>query len=378
MPDFKDNFKSVGGYLDFWKPVAYIVGLAKPSPSWGRGSRDEKGKAFFSVTFHAKTGASDINRRAGPRRPSKHEPRDSNHGSMTMKRIAPYHGLTALFLAFLLVLTFFCRDRIPFWHSLLLRYFLYLGLLWALALTKSLKPEGGAIGFFHDYSPILFVMLIFDSLGYLVQYLRHDIDPALIRIDQALFGVHPTVWLERFIVPWLTDLLSLAYTTYYFLPIVLVTLLYVRGDRKGGERALFILLFGYYLSYVGYILFPAIGPRFTLADLQSVPLKGSFITDWVRDGLNALEKNKRDCMPSGHTQISLMVLFLAWRCDRRLFWICLPVVAGLVASTMYLRYHYVIDVAAGAALAVFCTLVGGWLFAKWDKTAGAGRSAGAS
>ncbi len=72
--------------------------------------------------------------------------------------------------------------------------------------------------FFHHFSPILFVVLIYESLGNLIQYLQPDIDPRLIQIDFIIFGVHPTLWMEQWIVPWFTDVMSLAYAQLLFHP----------------------------------------------------------------------------------------------------------------------------------------------------------------
>ena len=85
--------------------------------------------------------------------------------------------------------------------------------------------------------------------------------------------------------PWLTDLMSVAYGSYYFLPVILLMILYLKGRKQELRLSLFVLVFGYYISFIGYILFPAIGPRYTLTHLQSIPLEASFITDWIRDGL---------------------------------------------------------------------------------------------
>jgi membrane-associated phospholipid phosphatase len=131
------------------------------------------------------------------------------------------------------------------------------------------------------------------------------------------------------------------------------------------DRSMFVLAFGYYVSFIGYILFPAIGPRYALTHLYSIPLEGSFITDFVRDTLNALEHNKRDCMPSGHTQIVLMVLFLAYRYQKFLFYLFLPIISALILSTVYLRYHYVIDLLVGMALAIGCMIFGPRLYGWW-------------
>lgn len=284
-----------------------------------------------------------------------------------MKRFTPTEGITFLFLSGLSLLVLLFQGQIPLWRSQLLFYALLFGLLFVLRLSSDRKGTRSIRGLLNDFSPIVFVITTYQSLGNMIQYLQPDIDPYLIRIDFFLFGVHPTVWMERWITPWFTDLMSLAYVSYYFLPVILILTLYVRGRRDEFGQVIFILTFGYYLSFIGYILFPAIGPRFTQAHLYTIPLEGSFLTDLVRDTLNAIEHNKRDCMPSGHTQIALMVLFLAFRHERTIFYIFLPVVSGLILSTVYLRYHYVIDLIAGAIFALGCFLIAPWLYGIWKK-----------
>jgi len=288
-----------------------------------------------------------------------------------MKKIAPVHGLTFLFLIGLVILTLLFHGRIPRWNALLLRYVILMGLLFALKLSWDRKAMGKAGSFFHYFSPVLFIIVIYESLGDLIQHLQPDVDPRLIQIDFSIFGVEPTLWMQQWIVPWLTDLLSLAYLSYYFLPVVLIVVLYLRGRTADLERSIFVLAFGYYVSFIGYILFPAVGPRYAMAHLYTVPLQGSFITDFVRDTLNALEHNRRDCMPSGHTQIVLIVLYLAHRYQKFLFYLFFPIVCALLLSTIYLRYHYVIDLMVGTTLAILCMILGPLLHRWWNAESGA-------
>jgi membrane-associated phospholipid phosphatase len=280
-----------------------------------------------------------------------------------VKRLAPFHLLTLLFVLGLALVTILWSGRIPAWPTQLIYYALLLAVLAAVTLWHH-SSAGKASTFIYVFSPILFIISIYESLGNLIQYLGADIDSTLMQIDHAVFGVYPTVWMERWIVPWLTDLMSLAYLSYYFIPVALVGILYCRNRMEELRMSLSVLALSYYVSFVGYILFPAIGPRFTMIHLQSVPLEGSFITDFVRDVLNALEHNKRDCMPSGHTQIALTVLFLAARSQKTLFYLLIPVITGLILSTIYLRYHYVVDLFAGAALAAVCFRLGS-RFHRW-------------
>lgn len=283
-----------------------------------------------------------------------------------MKRIAPVQGLTFFFLIGLIILTLVFHGRIPLWHSLLFRYAILVGLLFLLKLSWDRKAMGKAGSFLHHFSPILFIIMIYESLGDLIQHLQPDVDPRLIQIDFCIFGVQPTLWMQRWIVHWLTDILSLAYLSYYFLPVVLIVVLYLKGRTAGLDRSIFVLAFGYYVSFIGYILFPAVGPRYAVTHLYSVPLEGSVITDFVRDTLNALEHNKRDCMPSGHTQIVLIVLYLAHCYEKFLFYLFVPIVCALILSTLYLRYHYVIDLLVGMALAILCMIFGPLLHRWWN------------
>jgi len=295
---------------------------------------------------------------------------DTGHGHghvifQWMRRIAPVQGLTLFFLCGLILLALIFHGQIPLWRSLLLRYTILLGILFVLKLSSDREEMGKTGEFFLHFSPILFVILFYESLGDLIQHLQPDIDPLLIRIDFFIFGVHPTIWMEQWITPWLTDIMSLAYISYYFLPVVFIVTLYLRNRLLEFDEAIFILVFGYYASFIGYIFFPAIGPRYTLTSLYSVPLEGSFLTDFVRDVLNALEHNKRDCMPSGHTQIVLIVLYLAHRYERVLFYLFFPIICGLILSTVYLRYHYVIDLFVGFAFALGCIIAAPRLYRGW-------------
>jgi membrane-associated phospholipid phosphatase len=119
---------------------------------------------------------------------------------------------------------------------------------------------------------------------------------------------------------------------------------------EGFHYFVFIIVFGFYFSYLTYFFVPAIGPRFTLDHLQTGPVTGLWLTDGIRHTLNTLENVQRDAFPSGHTEITLLTMFFAWRYSKAFFWILSIVGSSLVVSTVFLRYHYVIDVIAGILL----------------------------
>jgi membrane-associated phospholipid phosphatase len=142
------------------------------------------------------------------------------------------------------------------------------------------------------------------------------------------------------------------------MPVALALALYFKEDKKAFNSAAFAIVLCFYLSYIGYLLVPAVGPRFTLSTVQTADLLTGPATLWVRQALDGLEHNKTDAFPSGHTAVALVTLVYAWRYrEKVLSRILAPAVAALIISTVYLRYHYVIDVIAGVLLAALTVLI---------------------
>jgi membrane-associated phospholipid phosphatase len=73
---------------------------------------------------------------------------------------------------------------------------------------------------------------------------------------------------------------------------------------------------------------------------------------------NPAEVVNRDCMPSGHTMMTLMTMIMAFSMRSGLRWYYLVLGSSLIFATVYLRYHYVVDVLAGMlwAMAVLAAI----------------------
>ncbi|HUI45067.1 MAG TPA: phosphatase PAP2 family protein [Nitrospirota bacterium] len=283
--------------------------------------------------------------------------------------LRPSDLLTLSFLVLLSGLAVFSARMNPSWAGLLATYAALAVAVLAVAAYRS-RVVPAKKGFsLSVIVTVVTVLSIFNSLGSLIAGIHTTTyDAYLISIDHALFGVHPTVWMERLISPTLSAILQFAYLSYYFIPLSLGAVLIAKGRFGEFEEALFGILLCFYLSYVGYLLVPAIGPRFTLGHLQTGGLRVSPFIEKIQDALNGLEKNKTDAFPSGHTAVSLMSLYYAWgKKEKRLFTGLIPVVAGLIISTVYLRYHYVIDVIAGIALTVLTVYLAPILFAALSR-----------
>ena len=226
----------------------------------------------------------------------------------------------------------------------------------AFALVRGRRPAPGTpLAAVAEFGPILPLLLVFDNLGpFVLATSPVDRDPWLVAADRLLFlGSDPTRLLEPLTGPLLLEALTVCYALYYFHPIVLGALLWRddRVERTPGQRFppfAFAMLLTFYVSYAGYFLVPAIGPRFTVS--HGGPLPRAAVAKAIDGTLDRLETNRRNCFPSGHTMVTVAVLVEAARRSRKTFLGFLPFAAGLVAATVLGRYHYVVDVLAGLAL----------------------------
>lgn len=267
-----------------------------------------------------------------------------------------------LSLSFIALLAVIALLFVPDWHSTIGLFGTYAALSLAILCVSLYRARIRAQkkGFYaHVVFTIILIFLLFNSLGELIAGIHsRTFDDLLIRIDFAVFGVHPTLWMERFINPFLTAVLQLAYISYYCIPVALGVTLIAKGRYADFEKALFGIVLCFYLSYIGYLLVPAVGPRFTLDELQTTGLQAGPLISGIQETLNTLEQNKTDAFPSGHTAIAVLTLFYAWKLrEKTLSTILVPVVLALMVSTVYLRYHYVVDVIAGIPLAALTVCI---------------------
>ncbi|MFC1654902.1 phosphatase PAP2 family protein, partial [Myxococcota bacterium] len=99
-----------------------------------------------------------------------------------------------------------------------------------------------------------------------------------------------------------------------------------------------------------YCAVPAMGPYAYLADQFLGPLPDESIVPFVHSSIQ--HGPLRDVFPSMHAGIPVAIFLFSARYFRPVAVICGLWVPHIVISTMFLRYHYLIDVIAGVALAI--------------------------
>jgi len=185
-------------------------------------------------------------------------------------------------------------------------------------------------------------------------------DRTLLAIDESMFGRTPAVFCERVATARLTDLLSLCYLTYHlYLPVAVVRALVT--SNSAARRLSAYLFTGFAVGFAGYLLVPAVGPAAAYPELFRGPLPGGIPARLMGDVV-AAGSSVYDIFPSLHVLITCILLDHDWRNARRLFWIMTIPALGMLVSTVYLRYHYGVDILMAFVLflALRRTFLKGW------------------
>lgn len=258
----------------------------------------------------------------------------------------------------LFLIIFLIYKKVPNLNRITARhYFYFFSYTMIIAFIMGIKIKG-LVKILRNFFPLILVYTVFENLGDIVQILNpHLSDWSLIKIDKFLFGGDPSLWMQKFYSPWLSRIMHSCYTSYYFIPPLVGMVIYLKGNYKGFRDFLVAVVFCAFIGYIGYLLVPAVGPRYTLAHLYTKDLKtGVFLTK-VMNVIDNLEPFKADCFPSLHTAHTVIGLLFSFKYSKFLFYFLAPLVTGLVISTMYGRYHYGIDVIAGLLLAWLCIYI---------------------
>ncbi len=184
------------------------------------------------------------------------------------------------------------------------------------------------------------------------------LDVELYELDMALFGVEPAMAMDSWVNSITTEWFAFFYFSYFFLLAlhVIPILLFSRSRRLLAEFA-FGMLTVFCVGHIVYMLVPGYGPYKAMADHFENAFPSGLWLDMV---LKTVESGgaQMDIFPSLHTACPTFLALFSYRHRHRLpFRYSWPIVtlfaANIIIATMFLRWHYLIDVVAGLALASF-------------------------
>jgi len=218
----------------------------------------------------------------------------------------------------------------------------------------------------RDWFPFLLLSACYYSMGcnLVLRINPHTADATLAKMDAFILGNQASFMLEPWIHPWLTDFLNVVYFSHLiFFPGVALYFYLVKE-----ENAFRRLMMGYLtimlLGITTYMLVPATGPEKFFADRFTRDLQGQIISRGVAY-IISVGRVSYDCFPSLHVGIPLLLSFYLRDYRKKMFIPTLIYVALMCCATIYLRYHYLIDIVGAFVYAPAAYFLNDFLLAHW-------------
>ena len=293
---------------------------------------------------------------------------------------------TQAYLGFVAILILcFHNASVPEWPYLVAAHAGGLLAVHGLVRAYAARPDARSLDFFRHFYPILLYTAFYRETGALNQMFVADYqDPAVIRVEQWLFGFQPSLaFMDR--VPWLpvSELFYMSYFSYYVMIAGVGLALFLR-NRAQFFHYVSLVSFVFYVCYTVYIFLPVMGPRvffreiegYSLpADLESLAGTSNYPAA-VKSGLffqimgfiyRSFEAPGA-AFPSSHVAVAISTAFFSYLYLPRIRHLHAVVVVLLCMATVYCRYHYVVDVVAGAVTAAVLIPLGNRLIARFGGT----------
>lgn len=261
-------------------------------------------------------------------------------------------------------------DRVPRAGGLLVGHIAViaavLGLRWV---PRVLPPP---IQFLRDAYPLLLLELWYQETALLSRAFTISYHDGLVqRWDMWVFGRHWNAELAA-LVPsaFVSEFLHGCYLLYIAcIPALGITLYASR--RYEAFRVFATTVMATFLTcYLCFVFLPVMGPYYAMARpaVQSFgvfpPLVYAMLASAASFGA---------AFPSSHVAGSVVVAFLAWRFERRLFPFLAVLALGIAVGTVYGGFHYAIDALAGLLVGVIFAFVGPRLHATLLRSTRRGR-----
>ncbi len=291
-----------------------------------------------------------------------------------------------------LLILFFHGARLPAWPWLLLAHGTTLFLIHGLIRFCARSSPAALLERLRQYYPIPLFALFYRETGELNQLFQTGyLDLHFLRLEQSWFGLQPGLELmKRFPATWLAELLFGAYFSYYLMIAGAGLVLLLRRDRRQFAHYIAVVSFTFYVCYLIYIFMPVVGPRIVFLGLpgqvlppECLPVR-SFappdsaqhavffrIMEWIYDHFEAAGA----AFPSSHVAVAICTVYFSFLYLRRIRHLFLTVTGLLCIATVYGRYHYVVDVAAGMFAAGVLIPLGNRLYFNFENRSRARRLA---
>lgn len=253
------------------------------------------------------------------------------------------------------------------WHVLLLKN-LGVGALFVAAVYATPKIRHRFWRFFVRVAAItLSYAYLFGAVASLQLIIHSDwLDYLVLDFEQYVFGVQPTLWLQKYTMPWLTEWMMFSYVIYVPMYPVLCGIIYFTRGELPMEEYFFALGLTNVFCDIGFILFPVASPLYYVPDIYTVPLDG-YVFTYLGELMRSQLHYAGGSIPSPHAAAATIMWVMAYRYHRPSFYILTPIILSLYVSTFYGRYHYLTDAVVGILVAGIALALAPSLMRAWDR-----------
>ncbi|NUN14729.1 MAG: phosphatase PAP2 family protein [Myxococcales bacterium] len=224
-----------------------------------------------------------------------------------------------------------------------------------LSVRAELLPRGLFRTLFYRVTVFAVLPTSYFLMGILLPALQQPLmDERLLTIDLALFNTTPSVWFEQFNTRPVVEWFALFYYGYFaVMATMFLPMLFFGYGQRLCELMLGAAIVAV-LGHTGYTLVPGLGP-YAVIDFHA-PLNGGYFWGLVQSAV-ASAGAMLDIFPSLHTAYPTFFALHAFSNRAsgfcRYAWPILAFVAtNIVIATMFLRWHYGVDVIFGLLLAI--------------------------
>jgi membrane-associated phospholipid phosphatase len=292
------------------------------------------------------------------------------------------YATQAYLLVVALLMLFFHSERTPNWRWLLPTHLVVMALIHFMIQFHARRRPRGFAEFLRYFYPVLLFTGFYRETGELHHmFFPEFLDPVLIRIEEQIFGYQPSLlFMDRLPYLLVSELFYAAYFSYYIMILGVGIALYLR-NRYQFFHYVSVVAFVFYICYLTYIILPVMGPRAFYRDEAEYALPPDVIPAEVPAYPESVQRGPfyqimaviyehleapGAAFPSSHVAVALATVWFSFLYLRRIRHVHLVVAILLCISTVYCRYHYIIDVIAGILTTLLLVPLGHWLYFRFS------------
>jgi membrane-associated phospholipid phosphatase len=228
--------------------------------------------------------------------------------------------------------------------------------LWALAFLPVTLVLGKTRQFARELTPFIVLLLSYEALQGVAGSLAitpviHAAAASTIIIPEGFYRAVQSAFLS----PGLTDVTTFLYGLHFPL-IIIASVLFWYSNRIIYKRYVYSLVAVSYVSLLFYIIAPSAPPWYNgvvtnlLANTSAQAGSSGIIGEFAKIG-SLIESDKFAAFPSLHAAYAVLFGYFTIKLKRIYALVSVPIVGGILFSTIYLGQHYITDLIGGIAVA---------------------------